>query len=46
MIIREVLEPLLEIIREVLEQLLEIIRVVLQQVDITDFKRGASLKYK
>ena len=32
MIIREVLEPLLEIIREVLEQLLEIIRVVLQQV--------------
>jgi len=32
MIIREVLEQLLEIIREVLQQLLEIIRVVLQQV--------------
>ena len=32
MIIREVLEQLLEIIREVLQQLLEIIREVLQQV--------------
>ena len=32
MIIREVLQQLLEIIREVLQQLLEIIRVVLQQV--------------
>ena len=46
MIIREVLQQLLEIIREVLQQLLEIIRVVLQQVFITGFKRGASLKYK